>query len=121
MPLLWLCYPLHTALLTEPGLSGCTSVMQKLMIEMSIRVTPTFCIFHHKEVIRTVTGISEDNLKAAIAEELDNVKAGPSCRGKPVEGCSAAQWTACSHRVFWLVSDLAKGEALTIDTITPAE
>ena len=51
--------------------------MQKLMIEMSIRVTPTFCIFHHKEVIRTVTGISEDNLKAAIAEELDNVKAGP--------------------------------------------
>ena len=52
-------------------------LMQKLMIEMSIRVTPTFCIFHHKEIIRTVTGISEDNLKAAIAEELDNVKAGP--------------------------------------------
>ena len=51
--------------------------MQQLMIEMSIRVTPTFCIFHHKEIIRTVTGISEDNLKAAIAEELDNVKAGP--------------------------------------------
>ena len=80
------------ALLTEPGLSGCTSVMQKLMIEMSIRVTPTFCIFHHKEVIRSVTGISEDNLKAAIAEE-DNVKAGPPAGDKPVEGCSAAQWT----------------------------
>ncbi|CAK0787660.1 hypothetical protein CVIRNUC_010882 [Coccomyxa viridis] len=54
-----------------------TSETRRLMIEMSIRVTPTFCIFHHKEVIRTVTGISEDNLKAAIAEELDNVKAGP--------------------------------------------
>ena len=52
---------------------------QKLMIEMSIRVTPTFCIFHNKEIVRTVTGISEDNLKAAIAEELGNAdKAAPS-------------------------------------------
>ena len=49
-------------------------LMQKLMIEMAIRVTPTFCIFHNKEIIRTVTGISEDNLKSAIAEELSNVK-----------------------------------------------
>jgi len=40
------------------------------MMEMSIRVTPTFCFFHNKEVIRKVTGISEDNLKAAVAEEL---------------------------------------------------
>lgn len=44
--------------------------VQKLMMEMSIRVTPTFCFFHNKEVIRKVTGISEDNLKAAVAEEL---------------------------------------------------
>lgn len=46
-------------------------------MEMSIRVTPTFCIFHHKEIVRTVTGISEDNLKAAIAEELSNLEAAP--------------------------------------------
>ena len=65
-----------SALRTEPLPEQLRLIMQKLMIEMSIRVTPTFCIFHHKEVIRTVTGISEDNLKAAIAEELDNVKAG---------------------------------------------
>jgi hypothetical protein len=45
------------------------------MIEMEIRVTPTFCIFRNKGIIRTVTGISEDNLKSAIAEELSNVKA----------------------------------------------
>jgi hypothetical protein len=48
--------------------------LQKLMMKMEIRVTPTFCIFHKKEIIRTVTGISEDNLKSAIAEELSNVK-----------------------------------------------
>ncbi len=51
--------------------------MQKLMIEMAIKVTPTFCIFHDKEIIRRVTGISEDNLKAAIAEELSNVESAP--------------------------------------------
>ena len=51
-----------------------SALVQKLMMKMEIRVTPTFCIFHNKEIIRTVTGISEDNLKSAIAEELSNVK-----------------------------------------------
>ncbi|CAL5224555.1 g7257 [Coccomyxa viridis] len=54
-----------------------TSESRKLMIEMAIKVTPTFCIFHDKEIIRRVTGISEDNLKAAIAEELSNVESAP--------------------------------------------
>ena len=55
--------------------------MQKLMIEMSIKVTPTFCIFHDKEIVRRVTGISEDNLKAAIAEELSNIEKAPPAAG----------------------------------------
>ena len=48
---------------------------------MSIKVTPTFCIFHDKEIVRKVTGISEDNLKAAIAEELSNIEKAPPAAG----------------------------------------
>ena len=51
--------------------------MQKLMIEMAIKVTPTFCIFPRQGDRQEGDCISEDNLKSAIAEELSNVEKHP--------------------------------------------
>ena len=43
---------------------------QKLMMSMQIKVTPTFCLYRGMDVVRMVTGINEDNLRAAVKEEL---------------------------------------------------
>lgn len=43
---------------------------QKLMMSMQIKVTPTFCFYRGTDVVRTVTGINEDNLRNAVKEEL---------------------------------------------------
>lgn len=45
-------------------------VMQKLMISMQIRVTPTFCLFRGTEVVKTVTGVNAENLQNAVREQL---------------------------------------------------
>lgn len=40
------------------------------MISMQIRVTPTFCLFRNKELVKTLTGVNVDNLQNAVREQL---------------------------------------------------
>ena len=45
-----------------------TCAVQNMMIERQVRVTPTFLLFRSSEVVHTVSGINETNLRAAIEE-----------------------------------------------------
>ena len=54
----------------------CSHCAQKLMISMQIKVTPTFCLYRGMDVVRTVTGINEDNLRGAVKEELSAQQGG---------------------------------------------
>jgi hypothetical protein len=51
----------------------CVLVLQKLMISMQIRVTPTFCLYRNKEQVKTVTGVNVENLQNAVKQELQQL------------------------------------------------
>ena len=51
------------------GRSPAACALQKMMIERQIRVTPTFLLFRNSEVVHTVTGINESNLRTAVEEQ----------------------------------------------------
>ena len=44
------------------------SALQKMMIERQVKVTPTFMLFRNHELIHTVSGINEGNLRTAVDE-----------------------------------------------------
>lgn len=46
------------------------------MISMQIRVTPTFCLYRRKELVKTVTGVNVDNLQNAVREQLQSAQNG---------------------------------------------
>lgn len=39
-----------------------------MMIEREVKVTPTFMLFRNHELVHTVRGINESNLRAAVEE-----------------------------------------------------
>lgn len=45
---------------------GCA--LQKMMIERQVKVTPTFMLFRNSDLVHTVSGINESNLRAAVEE-----------------------------------------------------
>ena len=66
-------FPLHNVACTTLVHAGKSdnsviSAPQRMMIERQVRVTPTFLLFRNSEVVHTVSGINETNLRAAIEE-----------------------------------------------------
>ena len=57
------CFP-QTVALTQVVCRA----LQKMMIAMAIKVTPTFMLYRNGEVIHTVSGINETNLRTAVEE-----------------------------------------------------
>lgn len=41
---------------------------RKMMIERQVKVTPTFMLFRNNELVHTVSGINDSNLRAAVDE-----------------------------------------------------
>lgn len=46
----------------------CIHVLQRLMVKLDVRATPTFFLYRDGRVGNTLTGINENNLRNAIIE-----------------------------------------------------